>query len=555
MASARQSGSRIIAAKEASSLEEMAYAAIPGALLLICGDVVSWANPAALDLAGASDMEQVLGVRFRHFFPMVDDSAEFFEHRRLLPDKVTFQDFTGTKATLNARCYPSERGWVVHLEKRGTPLPSGGEQGDSRLAGLGMLVAGVAHEINNPLTFVIPALSEARQLVEDSQLPLPKRAHLLDLLEEAETGIERVKKIAADLREFKRGDDQVSPTDVNRIVVETLRLAETRLKDRKMQIRHTLGVPTEVIGNPTRMSQVILNLVINAAQAFSPDKESSARISVRTWSDARNVHISVEDNGSGIPKDKLDRIFDPFFSTKNAGTGLGLSVCAGIVKRMGGWMEVDSAEGVGTVFTVVLPVAGRRSLDGPSSEMSLTAGDAAECSAGETSHSSIPPSYNVPSSHSTLAPQSNLAPQSAILPNSALPSLMRPLRILVADDEPLVIRSVQRMMQRKAEITQASGAWEAIALLREGLQVDCIVSDMVMPDGSGMDFWEWVKKNCPGLKQRFFFMTGMAPAEGGDPELPPAIHKPFTMAELEKKLRPVVRFIAEDMEKEAQHPG
>ncbi len=111
------------------------------------------------------------------------------------------------------------------------------------------------------------------------------------------------------------------------------------------------------------------------------------------------------------------------------------------------------------------------------------------------------------------------------------------LHLLVVDDEPLVIRSVKRMVGPRAKVIQASGAWQAISLLREGLQVDCVVSDMVMPEGSGIALLSWIRDNRPELRDRFCFMTGMAPADdGADPDLPPTIHKPFGVEELTQKL-------------------
>ncbi len=188
-----------------------------------------------------------------------------------------------------------------------------------------------------------------------------------------------------------------------------------------------------------------------------------------------------------------------------------MSVCAGIVKRMGGWIEVDSTVGKGSLFTVVLPAAEGVDEQHQSGQFRKIAPRV----------SGITPRLQSDVANDVLSPNES----------------ERPIRILVVDDEPLVIRSVKRMLGVNAEIIQAQGGWDAVRLLRDGEQVDFVVSDMVMPEGGGHELWNWIKDNRPELKGRFCFMTGMAPATDPDPELPPTIHKPFNMEELEQKLR------------------
>ncbi len=452
---------------------------------------------------GADDPHQVEGLHLRHVFPLLRDVETTLASLMKETRTLTAQDFSGRKHTVGVRAHKRERRWLLVLEAAKHELPNATNRDDSRLAGLGMLVAGVAHEINNPLTFVLPALKDAIRIADTLGGNVAHRIELQTLLTEALEGVQRVAKIASDLREFKRSDDTLVATDVNSIVIDTINLADVRLRG-KVKLRHVLGMPIEVMGNPTRLSQVILNLVLNAAQAIPSAQQHAAEISVRSWHDSEHVHISVEDNGEGIEPGKVEKIFDPFFSTKNAGTGLGLSVCAGIVKRMGGWIEVDSTVGVGSVFTVVIPSVREKELN-----------------------------IGLPQKKEQPAPLS-LRP---VDPESIVPPSTEPLKLLVVDDEPLVIRSVKRMVGRHANVVQASGGWEAINLLREGLQVECVVSDMVMPEGGGLELWAWVRENRPELRERFCFMTGMAPSEGADPDLPPAIHKPFSVDELVSTLR------------------
>lgn len=484
---------------------------LPVAVLGIRDTRVRWSNSEAVRLVGAAESTQLAELPLRQLFPLVGPLDEFLASAEEDEVEATLQDFLGRKRSVRVRV--SHRGGVATLvlSLASSALLKSSSPTDSRLAGLGMLVAGVAHEINNPLTFVLPALRDASKLVEGMDDKETNAKELKDLLADSLHGVERVAKIASDLREFRRGDEAVARVDVNQVVVDTLHLAEARLSG-KVTLRHLLGCPSEVIANSTRLGQVILNLVLNAAQAMPVRDAAHSIVSVRTWDQEGTVVVAVEDNGNGISEDKLGKIFDPFFSTKNAGTGLGLSVCAGIVKRMGGWIEVDSTQGTGSIFTVVLPMAEDAPVEGRAS--------------GHFRRLAPRPSSNAPA-NDDLSMADELPPAMDV----------QPARILVVDDEPLVIRSVKRMLAAGAEIIQATGGWEAVRLLRDGEEVDFVVSDMVMPEGGGHELWNWIKENRPELKKRFCFMTGMAPTTESDPDLPPTIHKPFNMEELEQKLK------------------
>ncbi len=473
---------------------------LPHAFLLVEHGQVVWANEAACAMVQAAEPVQLIGLDVQQLLPLVSDWGQFSAEASRQNREATLQSFLGRKQSAAVRIYGEKTGrQLLLLDTPEQALPSARNKDDSRLAGLGMLVAGVAHEINNPLTFVLPALHDSLRLLDAIPATVPQKSELANLLEDALLGVQRVAKIASDLREFKRSDDVVSDVDINAVVADTLKLADARLRG-QVKVRHTLGLPVSVLVNSSRLSQVILNLVLNAAQSMDPGQKRTSQIMVRTWQTGVNVYISVEDNGCGIEQSQIDRIFDPFFSTKNAGTGLGLSVCAGIVKRMGGWIEVDSTPGVGSVFRVVLPAGD--SLQSPANALRRVEHKK------EKSEPPLPHRFDEAQS----------------------------LHLLVVDDEPLVIRSVKRMIGPSATVRQAFGAWEAISLLREGLEVDCVVSDMVMPEGGGMELWAWVQANRPELGERFCFMTGMAPAEGSDPSLPPTIHKPFSVQELTEKL-------------------
>ncbi len=232
-----------------------------------------------------------------------------------------------------------------------------------RLAAVGTLAAGVAHEINNPLAFVLSNLSflagELHALTRE--LPPGRMAELEEVLREATDGAHRVRQIVRDLRTFSRGDDEVATAvNVQSVLESAITLARSEIKQRAQIVRDYREVPL-VEGNEGRFGQVFLNLLINAAQAIplGQSEHHEVRLSLRAAGD--RVIVEVRDTGMGMPPEVRARIFDPFFTTKpvGEGTGLGLSICHGIVTGFGGDISVESEEGRGSTFRVSLPVAQR----------------------------------------------------------------------------------------------------------------------------------------------------------------------------------------------------
>jgi PAS domain S-box-containing protein len=235
-----------------------------------------------------------------------------------------------------------------------------------RMASLGTLAAGTAHEINNPLSFITANLAFVEEELhvaldlalagETAELE-PVRRELADALAEARDGAERVRVIVRDLRAFSRGDDGVrAPVDVAHVVRGAARIAHREIEERARLAVDVEGVPP-VLGNAAPLGQVVLNLLVNAAQAIGPGApdRNEVRIAARADGDAR-VALTVSDTGCGIPPSVLPRIFDPFFTTKapGEGTGLGLAICHALVAGMGGEIRVESEPGRGATFTVVL---------------------------------------------------------------------------------------------------------------------------------------------------------------------------------------------------------
>jgi len=234
-----------------------------------------------------------------------------------------------------------------------------------RLASLGTLAAGVAHEVNNPLTYVGLGLELiSARATRISHSPVAKRDDIGPPIEEIQRavvgvldGVQRVVRIVNDLRRFARvGDEPHVLVDLRRALELALAMSmhEVRLVG-KLVIESDAGLP-EVMGSEALLAQVFLNLILNAVQSFKELDDSSISVELRKV--GARVRISVRDNGPGIPKEHLPLLFDPFFTTKpvGTGTGLGLSVCHGIVSSLGGSISVESTVGEGSTFVVELPV-------------------------------------------------------------------------------------------------------------------------------------------------------------------------------------------------------
>jgi signal transduction histidine kinase len=223
-----------------------------------------------------------------------------------------------------------------------------------KLTSLGMMAAGVAHEINNPMSYVT---SNVQALLDDLRdvpaLPEGIKAYRDEILPETLDGIQRVNTIVADLRRFAREDPgAMVEFDLNEHVSAALRIARSQLQ-LGVDLRVHLSRLPLAIGRPQQLTQVLLNLVVNAGQAI----EVRGTVTVATRADPDEFHIEVRDTGSGMPPAVVEKLFQPFFTTKpvGKGTGLGLAVAHGIVRAHGGRIEVASRVGVGTTFWIHLP--------------------------------------------------------------------------------------------------------------------------------------------------------------------------------------------------------
>lgn len=254
-----------------------------------------------------------------------------------------------------------------------------------KLASIGQLAAGVAHEINNPISFVfsnfgtlqtyvasllrvLALYEEAEPLIADADVArgiaeLREQVDLaflqedvLALMAESRDGIERVRKIVQDLKDFSRVDahQQWQWADLHQGIDSTLNIVNNEVKY-KADIVKEYGAIPEVECLPSQINQVIMNIVVNGAQAIEGRR---GRITIRTGESGGNVWIEIADNGCGIPQAIQSRIFDPFFTTKESGsgTGLGLSIAYGIVTTHRGSISVQSEVDKGSTFTVRIPI-------------------------------------------------------------------------------------------------------------------------------------------------------------------------------------------------------
>ncbi|EDM81288.1 sensory box histidine kinase/response regulator [Plesiocystis pacifica SIR-1] len=335
-----------------------------------------------------------------------------------------------------------------------------------RLATVGTLAAGVAHEVNNPLTFVLGNLELTRDELADQGEAPPSaaawaqlRASMDESLREALEGAEHIRDVVGELKLFVRDqDDTFEAVKLEEVLDTSLKLCRHELGHDIELVRHVELVP-RVRGNPGKLAQIFINLLVNAAQAMA---EGKGRIELRLVRDGDAVVASVSDDGAGMSEAVRAKIFEPFFTTKpiGIGTGLGLPVCASIVRHHGGSLSVDSVEGVGTTFRLRLPVwTGAQESSGM---VSLGVGAR--------------------------------------------------LKILVVDDDAGVRQTLARLLDSHHECTTVTNAGAAMAHL-ERSAVDLVVCDLMMPRCTGMELHDRLQAERPELLERLWFMTGGATTE------------------------------------------
>lgn len=365
-----------------------------------------------------------------------------------------------------------------------------------RMASIGTLVDGVVHEINDPLAAVLANLDLA---LEDLRRIEPRAVPpgVGEALSDARDGAERVRLILRDLGVFARAGVAGEPVDVHRVLESTLRLAWSRIRHRARLTRHFRNVPA-VNADEALLAQVFLNLIVNAAESIPEGDADANEIRVETSTDAAGrVVVTVADTGAGIPEHLRERVFAPFFTTKAAGsgTGLGLAISRRLVEEAGGDIGFESQPSRGTTFNVALPSTPR-------------------------------------------VPQRSAPVQAR--PAAAL----RRGRVLVVEDDPMLGQTVRRILEGEHDVTVVRGARAALDRIEAG-EWDVILSDLMMPQMTGMQLHDEVARTRPDLVPRMVFMTGGAFTEQARAFLArvanPRIEKPVEIAALRSTVNSIVR--------------
>jgi PAS domain S-box-containing protein len=389
-----------------------------------------------------------------------------------------------------------------------------------RLASIGLLAASVGHEINNPLTYVLhsseslartlPGIGravgrccaalraelgdEAFAAVVGDDARLVELAALAEASEHAEhalDGAQRIARISDALRTFSRVDaPNVSLVDVNVAIESAITVSFNQIRFRAQLVKE-LGTLPNVRASEGALSQVFLNILINASHAFDERNTEGQCIAIRTWAEGTDVFAEFKDNGKGIAPENLPRVFDPFFSTKRAGegSGLGLAICLNTIVDLGGDIQVESVLGRGTRFVVRLPAA------------AIVLEPACARSAGASD-----------------------------------PMIARG-RILVVDDEER-LRVLLRRLLCDHEVVLAASGKEAQALLASDRGFDLILCDVMMPEMTGVELHQWLVAHSAILAERVVFVTGGAFGTNADDYLQhvgnATLAKPFDYAALRR---------------------
>lgn len=327
-----------------------------------------------------------------------------------------------------------------------------------RLAALGQLSATVAHEINNPLQFIDVNLGAIRDLL----LERGASHEITQLLDDVRDGVDRISAITRDLSSFTRADPRrVVAVDLDEVVQRACRMAKNEIRHRARLVLD-LRTSRPLFADLGKLTQVVTNLVVNAAHAVEEGRADCNQITVTTQELPDGLRLTVSDTGAGIPPEIRERIFEPFFTTKPAGRGggLGLAVCSDIIRLHRGTIGVRSEVGQGTCFEVWLPF------------------------------------------DNALAPPPAPTPPMATAKGRG--------RVLVVDDDELVRRGLGRMLGLDHDVVLADGGEEGLAILERDRAFDAILCDLMMPVMDGPAFHAALSDLAPELLPRLAFCSGGA---------------------------------------------
>jgi PAS domain S-box-containing protein len=426
------------------------------------------ANPAFEALLGFTRQE-LLGTDFRDLVPEADrarladafssaPAVEELEARmirkggRIVPIQIAIVARAGGRGFF---CFVRDLTRQKQLEGR--------IAAESAITAVGSLASGLAHEVNNPLAVVLANVEEAARVIDEIRPGFPEAmdsdiTDVRSMLAEALSASQRVQLIVRDLRPFACADDRRARVDLNAVVEACCNIAFAEIRHRAKLIKDLNAIPP-VLGSEAKLAQVFLNLLVNAAQAVPDDTLDRNEIHVTTRQhDRTSVVIEVGDTGRGIAPSEVSQVFEPFYSTKPHRPGMGLTICAAAIAAHGGELSIHPREGGGTTVRIVLRTF----------EADLAAGAAAQIQGAAQR------------------------------------------RVLVVDDDPLVLRSLTRVLARDFEVASARNGREALDIVRAGGTFDAMLCDLMMPELSGIELHELLEKDDPELARRTVFLTGGA---------------------------------------------
>jgi two-component system, cell cycle sensor histidine kinase and response regulator CckA len=519
-------------------------------------DCIVALNPGFIEITGRTESE-LLGRELSAVltFETPDEAADRHSSRSSL---TTFRQRPGTREASGKR----PTGEVFHVELVSRTLATARGPVDyvavrditarrqaalqlsiaHRAVALGTLSAGIAHEINNPLSWMMTNLQmaqdELRRGAHDGRRT-PDQDALLHTLDDALQGGRRVMAIVRDLKTMSREGSDAGVADVHAALDLACRIANRQIEAKARLVRDYGHVPP-VRGSAARLGQVFLNLLTNAVQAIPEGQRDVHRITLRTRIRRDEVEVIVRDTGRGIPPHVLPHIFDPFYTTKTKeGTGLGLSITRSVVDGMGGTIAVESREGDGATFILRLLVAERSAGAGEDAIAAAGAPPRARHDAPAAAPQREEGSVVALTEHEASSPHPTPTSIAVVRP-AVVPAAPR-IRVLIIDDEPLLGKSLRRALGEH-DVTFTEDPVRALELC-EQTDYDAIVCDLMMPMIGGEGVYEHLREHAPDLAARMIFMTGGAFTAGAQRflnEVPNLkLTKPFSPDDLRRAVKRV----------------
>lgn len=461
---------------------------LPEAIIVHRSGVVAYANPAAARCFGVADPVELFGELAEHLVVPEDvDAARAAwieaarSHEASPPRRVRLRRADGGTWTAQVTDLPVvfDGHWqvvtVAHDLTEQRAVQARLMLAD-RLSSMGILSAGLAHEINNPLQYMMAntqlvradlrALAARLREGTDAESAARRLDEINGCLSDVAAGERRVAELVRELRGVSRVSDQHTSVHIPAVVRAALRVAGNELQFRARIETEFPDTLPPVHGDEGRLFQVFLNLLVNAAQAIPAGDPERNVVSVRARQAGDSLFIVVADTGCGMTREQAAHAFEPFYTTKDVGegTGLGLAICASIVRGMGGEIHVQSEVGDGSAFTMRLPL-----LPGVDEDEEAVPVDPVPARRADDRR-----------------------------------------RILVVDDEPAIRDALSRAIGVLHDVVAVASAEDAIRLLSDDAEFDLILSDVLMDRGGGPELYAWLERTRPGLLGRLAFMTGGA---------------------------------------------